>query len=441
MSTLLRNNTTSGGNESSFFNSGGNTTNTQSVNEPRWFQNSKKRTITNHLVPKRKSGFHLTSESSVSASNKKESQSSRNLLELDSSVNNEYNLLSFGSNQRKALTASGSKLDIYDTSSGDLTKLHDSNNDTIDDDFPLYDKNDDLPPSRSIYDLNDEVLISLNRPTNQNTDSFINKDPKSYNNVFTKFNDQNDLKNNNHSTNTNNNINANNNANNNHNNNNSNINNASKIDHLISSNNPLNHSESAVLVFGYPETMANQVIAHFQEIGTILEDFEVNKHVKNYNNKFLQDNNNESRLKIPIFSGKSWVKITFDNPTSAIDSLQENGSVFNGVIIGVVPYTKQSIEKLQKRKLTDNEDIGGGIKLHNSIESNSIKIDNGIDISDNQQNSSSSHVKRLDIKDGSELFLKSNNNDPTKSETDKKNDENLGLLGKICKFFFGFNEL
>lgn len=375
--------------------------------DPKWFQDTKKRIITNHLVPRRKAGLQVAA-TTAKGGNKKDTKNTKNLLGL-SSEDNEYNILSFGVSQRKALTT-GSSLDIYDTSSGNL--LHDTANESLAADFNLYNNNDDLPPSRSIYDLNDDVLISFNKPTNQNTDSFINKNPKNYNNAFSQFDDSNEP---------------------------SKI--ATKDKEPI--HNPLDHSESAVLIFGYHESMVNQVIGYFLELGTILEPFEVNKNANNNNARFLFNETSQDRKKVyPIFSGESWVKITYDNPSSAIDALQENGNVFNGAIIGVVPYTKDTVEKLQKRTLSANEDIGGGIELSKNIEHPNAKSDSVTGLMSDSNDIA--YVKRVDIKDGTGFFLKATNNaasDPTKTEAEKKNDEKLGVVGKTFKFLFGFNEL
>ncbi|KAK7677413.1 hypothetical protein QCA50_019631 [Cerrena zonata] len=276
------------------------------ANGPIWFEHTKKRTITNHLVPKRKSAFQSTSASSTNGDSKNDKSNrgdSKNSVKslLDTDASNEYNLVSFGSKQRKSITT-GSGISDFDISSGDLLKYHDTVNETINEEFPLYNNNEDLPPSRSIFDLNDECLDTLNQ-------------------------------------------------------------------------------------------------------------WQIN--------------------------GESWVKITYDNPSSAIDALQENGTVFNGHLLGVIPYTRNAIEKLQKRKLTENEDIGGDFELRRLLDK-SKKLDtigNPGESSDIQ----GAYVKRLDIKDGSGLFLKAN--DPTKPEVDKKNDEKLGIWGKTLKFFFGFNEL
>lgn len=198
--------------------------------------------------------------------------------------------------------------------------------------------------------------------------------------------------------------------------------------------NPLQNGESAILIFGYPESMANQVISYFQEFGSILEEFEITKQ-KNTLLKHYQTNNGSNKMHqiVPILSGRSWVKITFDNPASAIDALQENGCVFNGVLLGVIPFSKDAIEKLQKRKLEEGEDIGGGFEYQLSSFDKSKKGDNTVTGESNDIQGS--YITRLDIRDGSGLFLQPNSTDPTKSEADKKKEENLGFVGKIFRYF------
>ncbi|CUM62932.1 uncharacterized protein PRCAT00000492001 [Priceomyces carsonii] len=359
---------------------------------PTWFQHSKRRTIPNHLVPKKKAGFQIASSTSSKGTKK-------NTL-APSSSSNQFNLLSFGSQQRKSLSQGGTfdsnSTVFYDSTSGDISKYDDTINETIHEDYPEYPTNDDVPPSRSIYDLNDEVLISLNKPAHH-ADSFINKDPKNFNNVFSKHDLEID---------------------------------EGKPKEKSASLNPLSHSESAILVFGYPESMSLQVIQHFMEFGNVLENFEINNSKK----PTLASHTSQKKI-VPIFSGRSWIKITFDNPASSVDALQENGSVFNGVLLGVVPYTKDAVEKLEKRKLSDEEDIGSGIDL--PVPANRTRIENENEVAD----LSSSYMTRLDIKDGAGLFLKSegNSNDPSKSSNNK--NEKLGILLKLTKIIFGFHEL
>lgn len=376
--------------------------------DPTWFQASSLRVIPNHLVSRKKPGFQISA-----VANKKDSKSTNGSSSSTSSGGfntTDFNVITFGNSPHRTSSAS-----YADT----LLFLNDAENTTINfdnDDIPLYSNSDDVPPSRSMYDLNDEAFMSLNKPS-QHTESFINKDPRSFNNLFVKGDNKTK---------------------------------SADTDAKILQN-PLLHSELAILVFGYPENMANQVIARFAEFGTILEDFEAARTFKISSDGVAnmvqatgafpsptQDSVAQNGPPPPIFSGKSWVKLTYDNPSSAMDALQESGSVFNGCLIGVVPYIKDAVEKLLRRKLTSDEDIGGNLPL--LAHSESAKVDNGVigDSNDMQ----ASYIKRLDIKDGSELFLKANsaNGDPSKGSA-KKSNEKLGVWGTISNYFFGFHDL
>lgn len=322
-------------------------------NQPEWFNNHKKRTIPNHLAPKKKPGFHINSASKNNNTRRSISGSSDGSLPGGSTVSTkeQFNVLSFGSQQKKNISVT------------DRTVLFDE---TIDESFDLNQTNDDLPPTRSIYDLNDEILFSKPK---QNVDSFISKDPKNFNNVFNR-----DV--------------------------------PAKVVEAVVTPKTI---ESAVLVFGYPENLSSQVIQYFKEFGDIMEEFEVGNFSSN------------SKAIIPIFSGKNWVKITYDNSNSAFDALQENGSVFNGILLGVIPYNKISIEKLKKRKLTDFEDFG--------------KVDLGSYRKPSEGEVQGEVAVRLEIKDGSEFFLKAT------EEAKNVNVEKLGWGSLIARYLFGFHEL
>lgn len=372
--------------------------------DPAWFANPAPRVIPNHLVLKKKPGFQISA-----VPNKKESKSKSSSSTSSGGFNaTDFNLISFGNRPHRASSASFTDTLALYLPDADTTSIYEN------DDIPLYNNSDDVPPLRSMYDLNDEAFISLNKPA-QHTESFINKDPRSFNNLFASTEEQ--------------------------------LKKTSENDQKILTN-PLLNSELAILVFGYPEQMANQVIGRFAEFGTILEDFEAAKSTHSGGIDLLpatgafplaaEETARENLPAPPIFSGKSWVKLTYDNPLSAIDALQESGSVFNGALIGVVPYTKDAVEKLQRRKLTSVEDIGGG--LPTLVHSESSKVDKGVigDSNDMQ----ASYIKRLDVKDGSELFLKANtgNTDPSKSST-TQSSKKLGVWGTISNYFFGFHDL
>ena len=345
--------------------------------------------------------------------------------------------------------ASASVGSLYDASigGGDITKYDETINDTLHEEFLLYETQDDLPPSRSIYDLNDEVLLSLNEPSKQHSDSFLNKDPKDFNNVFNKATASSsaapvsgkDDKQSSTSI-----IGADDSTT-------AGAGSATALETLKS----LKNGDSAILVFGYPESMANQVIQHFQAYGSILEDFEATKTKHHFTKYYHQqsasrdfDTTSASSQIIPLFTGHSWVKLTFDNPASAINALRENGSVFNGVLLGVIPYNKHALEKLEKRKLQPGEDIGGGLELllYATSSSATANVNNkNIPSSSNpigpDSENQSSYSNKLDIKDGSGFFLHAKNvNDLSKIDEPKKGGQ-IGILNSISKYLFGINEL
>lgn len=365
--------------------------------EPAWLENSNRRVIVNHLVPKKKLTFEL-----AASKNAKDPAATNS---TNSFVSTDFNGITFGNKLHRNSSAG-----LADAS---MIVFQGANDSTAEnDDLPLYNNSEDLPPPRSLMDLNDEFLLSLGKPAQQ-ADSFLNKDPRTLSNVFNRDVDK------------------------------------SSSEDPKATANPLAHSETAVLVFGYPESMANQVISHFADFGTILEDFEaVRKSKASPYSQFgdlapagaFKSSSTTERKRIsapPMFCGKSWVKLTYDNPASAIDALQESGSVFNGALIGVVPYTKDTLEKLRNRKITSAEDIGGGLQGLAHVETN--KVDQRV-IGDSSD-LLASYINRIDVKDGSEFFLKlTTGGDPGKS-AGKLDSKKLGLWGTVSSYFFGFHDL
>lgn len=388
------------GGAKAFQNTGANLNN----NQPLWFHNPSRKTIPNHLVSKKKPGFHITPTSTS-----KDTSKGKN-LNVPSDNASQFNLYSFGSSQRKALTSSGTLASgnsigsLYDTSTGDGSKIE-GTNESFAEPFSV---DDDLPPSRSIYDFGDDVMHALNKPASPNTDSFINKDPKDFHNAFNKDKDNSDSKN------------------------------ELKHERKSSELSNLLNIASAILVFGYPESMANQVIAQFLNFGRVLEDFEVTKLNTTLLKNFELTSEGSNKGNYPIFCGKSWVKITYDNPSSAMDALQENGSVFNGVLLGVIPYCKDAVEKLQKRKLTESEDVGSAAGPHTSVFDKSEKPESILNKEDDVHNANGTKV---DIQDGSRFFLKSNVSENGSSESEEKKNRNLGILSTIFNYLFGFDDL
>lgn len=349
---------------------------------PTWTQKEKKRVIPSHLAPKRKPGFHVLDV----ASSKSKNNSGRDRSALSSvgnpdarntsnafTNNDSYNIMSFGSRRLFDHTKSGYDDTIHDT--------------LVSDDVTTADQ--DLPPTKLLHDLNADVLDSEARQ-NHDPDAFSNRDPASFKNIF----------------------------------------NPKPTKDESAAPEPVNHDtpsqqDLAVLVFGYPESHAGQIIQHFKDFGDILEDFDVSKA---HSASLLKHSQRKNSASVPILCGELWIKITYKSPRMAMDALQENGSVFNGSLLGVIPYSKSCVEKLEKRVLLLAEDIGG-LK---------VPLDTGIDLNNTKPSTAgiSSLFSKLDIKDGSNLFL------ALDGETNKPSQkEQLGLLGKMSRYFFGFNDL
>lgn len=393
MSTLFRTQSigSSGGDNALFLTPQGIKNEPGTSGKPEWTQNARRRVIPSHLAPKKKTGFHLSS----SAATRKSGSEKKDVLQAE--TGGEFNVLSFGTNQKRLGTGSFDRVNanssFFDASfAGDVTRFDDAiNTSKTQDDFFVYSNDEDLPPSRSIYDLNDEVLISLKALQNANQDKVSDsKDPKSFSNIFTRD-----------------------------------VPKTTSSEDAQDQNKQVNNGELAILVFGYPEPMANQVIAYFQEFGTILEDFEVLRRPQ------AMTVGVRGKQFVPIFSGTSWTKLTFDNPASALDALLENGAVFNGVLLGVIPYTKDAVERLQKRKLAVNEDIGSGVT---TAAAETKHKDQGIIEGDIP----SQYMVKLDIKDGTNLFMSSK---ASTTGADQKKDQKQGVVGSVLRYFFGFNEL
>lgn len=394
--------------------------------QPTWFQNQKKRTIPNHLVPKKKPSFHLGANNNNSK-NKKSNALHPSLISDD-----QFNLLSFGTNNRKTIT--GPLLD-KNTSVGSLFDLQLSNNTTIGDltkiDETFNGSTDhidsDLPPKKSMFDLGTESAKILT--SDAKFDSFIHKDPKAFTNIFNRSSDLD----------------------------------GSKVEQSAEDKDPakINHLKNynlAIIVFGYPESLSLEIIKFFESFGKILEDFDNGSRNMNSTLLNLSTSQNSTNGKIiPIFSGKHWIKLTYDNPNSALQALQENGNVFNGSMIGVVPYHKSIIEKLEKKQIFANDDIGGGDldipldKVYEIINKQSKAV-NSQDIGNSTQpngesatSSNNSYMNKLDIKPADDHFFLKSDQNGDKSKTVKANEtkdhEKLGILGTISKYVFGFHDL
>lgn len=191
-------------------------------------------------------------------------------------------------------------------------------------------------------------------------------------------------------------------------------------------------TESAVLVFGYPESIANYVIKHFAKFGNILEDFEAiridplfSKKTKNY----------------PIFTGNGWVKLTYDNKASAIRALEESGHVFHGSIIGCVAYSKQAIENIASISINNSDNIG---EIDISMTPNN-DLNSDVGLMNFNANSAVQKIK-LKTVDNDKIFIKSdkdlrNRYTPHAVSTNASTSKTDSLLGKVNNWLFGWDDL
>lgn len=258
-------------------------------------------------------------------------------------------------------------------------------------------------------------------------------------------------------------------------------------------NNSAIYSESAVIVFGYPEYLSNQVITHFSHFGNILEDFEILRSSTGINNNTFRLHANLNALqegsmstKLPIFTGEGWVKITYDSPTSALRALKENGTVFTGHLIGCIPYSKSAVEQLASISVDKSDDIGsidlGQInksvnedsrnkgsngKVYPSLGSvDHIEPINGRQkeanmksfgtpiINNNQQyldHSIMAHPRhKLDIQDGKSLFVHNSSHHKTQfldniekkiKEKEANKNESGSWSGRLTNWVFGWDNI
>ncbi|AAS52192.1 ADR272Wp [Eremothecium gossypii ATCC 10895] len=220
------------------------------------------------------------------------------------------------------------------------------------------------------------------------------------------------------------------------------------------------HNESAVLVFGYPESISNQVILHFSKFGNILEDFEVLRGVSGMRPTAMKVSgrqHTENRKKYPIFTGDGWIKLTYDSPSSALRALQENGTVYGGCLVGCVPYSKQAVEQLASCHIEKADDIGGVNFSVAQTPNNSLNAGhpNGDDqpVPGSREDDHARFTfstRMLDIKDGKSLLVhngNAHNQNFLKNLEDKMRHHdahtqaNKGVLSKVNNWLFGWNEL
>lgn len=252
--------------------------------------------------------------------------------------------------------------------------------------------------------------------------------------------------------------------------------------------------EYAVIIFGYDDEMFEELILYFARFGKISENFNIadnrintsfiasapfvpindsliadqsmsaglgstksvstfsgrinNTASMKYSSRIADQSNSTQKKSHPIFIGKQWVKITYDNIASAIRALRENGISLDGsnAVIGVIPYTKESLEALLHSKIPNDEDVGDSFSDFNATtvfapaavsSEASKKLFPGSDIATLLQYSHngtalSTDGSSLKLKDGKDLF---------KSNVKKEKAANGSIVGTLMKYMLGSTDV
>lgn len=168
----------------------------------------------------------------------------------------------------------------------------------------------------------------------------------------------------------------------------------------------------SVIVFGFPPTLTSTIVKHFSKFGPILENFDVAK----------GESPRKSGRAPPIQTGPNWMKLTFDNPTSAAKAVSHysGGSRFiGGCAIGCVPFnsvnakefgyasTNNSITESNEEEEADQlMDIDSPAeKKHIQQDTNNRPVPRTISMPVlGNQSSSTPNSRRLQVKDGNSIF-------------------------------------
>ena len=229
-----------------------------------------------------------------------------------------------------------------------------------------------------------------------------------------------------------------------------------------------NWEDNAVIIFGYPESIANSVILHFSNFGEILEDFRIIKDLKKLNPKNKSNSQSLATQNYPIYTGDGWVKLTYNSELSKSRALQENGIIMNGTLIGCVSYSPAALKQLAsltKSMGTKGNKTGSDTNLNMNDPNSYRKTENfferarttaatlkvrNSEFKVSKNSSSFKNPRKLEIKDGRSLFLRNrgkiHSGVLSSIESDLKKREQTGRnkkswLNRLNNWLFGWNDL
>lgn len=94
----------------------------------------------------------------------------------------------------------------------------------------------------------------------------------------------------------------------------------------------------SVVVYGFPQHLTPSIVSHFNNFGEIMENVEPSDASFGLSTTPVKRPPPGNRP--PVFAGRNWIKITYDNKASVIRALAEDGTQFaSQYVIGCKPYT------------------------------------------------------------------------------------------------------
>uniref|UniRef100_A0A060SX63 ARAD1A02046p n=1 Tax=Blastobotrys adeninivorans TaxID=409370 RepID=A0A060SX63_BLAAD len=150
----------------------------------------------------------------------------------------------------------------------------------------------------------------------------------------------------------------------------------------------------SIIVYGFPPQLASVVVKSFSKYGAIQEQYESSK------------DSTMHKPAPPIETGKNWMKITYDNPTSAARAISSGNTAIGGYIVGVAPYSSTTLRQLEGASGDESNDQVQGLPTLGRTERSLPRTISMPVLSDDRTNGNGSGTpgRRIEVKDGRGIF-------------------------------------
>lgn len=119
-----------------------------------------------------------------------------------------------------------------------------------------------------------------------------------------------------------------------------------------------NDGNLSVVVYGFPQHLTPSIVSHFSNFGEIMENVEPSDASFGLSTTPVKRPPPGNRP--PVFAGRNWIKITYDNKASVIRALAEDNTQFAGqYVIGCKPYTPSQMRDFDaiSASMLDSHDV------------------------------------------------------------------------------------